>query len=387
MLQQYFVDLHIHIGRDIYDRPVKITASKNLTLTNILEESSRRKGLQMIGVIDCHAPAVQEELQQLIEANKAIPLKNGGIQFENVTLILGAELEIYDENCQGPIHVLCYLPTIDKMQQFTEWLRPKMKNITLSSQRIYVDAKALQYKVKELAGIFIPAHVFTPFKSLYGKGVHTSLSEVFDPDLIDGIELGLSADTYMADNISELHRYTFVTNSDSHSLPKIAREYQLIEMKEPTFNELWFALHGAEGRRVVTNYGMNPLLGKYYTTVCQQCFAPATFGSLICEKCNSTKIINGVYDRIQTLKDNEENINKRPDYMYQVPLEYIKGLGPKSMEKLLENGKTEMHIIHHMPQDILEKYVKPTIAAQIIQLRHGKLQIEAGGGGKYGKLK
>src|SRR5699024_12064465 len=104
-------------------------------------------------------------------------------------------------------------------------------------------------------------------------------------------------------------------------------------------------------------------------------------------KCNSTKIINGVYDRIQTLKDNEENINKRPDYMYQVPLEYIKGLGPKSMEKLLENGKTEMHIINHMPQDILEKYVKPTIAPYIIQLRHGKLQIEAGGGGKYGKLK
>ena len=39
----------------------------------------------------------------------------------------------------------------------------------------------LQKKVKELDGIFIPAHVFTPFKSLYGKGVNKSLIEVFDP--------------------------------------------------------------------------------------------------------------------------------------------------------------------------------------------------------------
>ena len=46
----------------------------------------------------------------------------------------------------------------------------------------------------------------------------------------------------MADGIVELHSYSFLSNSDAHSLGKIAREYQAIEMKEPTFSELEKAL-------------------------------------------------------------------------------------------------------------------------------------------------
>ena len=79
-----------------------------------------------------------------------------------------------------------------------------VKNITLSSQRIYCDGRTLQKTVKSLGGLFIPAHVFTPFKSLYGKGVRSSLTEVFDPELIDAIELGLSSDTEMVKDIEEL---------------------------------------------------------------------------------------------------------------------------------------------------------------------------------------
>ena len=102
-------------------------------------------------------------------------------------------------NCHGPIHVLCFFPTIQTMKDFSNWLSHHLKNIHLSSQRIYVSGIELQKKVKELNGLFIPAHVFTPFKSLYGKGVYHSLTEVLNPEWIDGIELGLSSDTYMAD--------------------------------------------------------------------------------------------------------------------------------------------------------------------------------------------
>src|SRR5690625_2656483 len=218
MLNNYFTDMHIHIGRDKYSNPVKITASKQLTLTNILLEASRRKGIDMVGVIDCQSPYVLEEINHLVETKEAAELVDGGIRFENVTLLMGSEIEIYDDNCKGPIHVLCYFPSLYTVHQFSKWLSSKMKNIQLSSQRYYGTAKELQYKVAELDGLFIPAHVFTPFKSVYGKGVTTSLTEVFDPDLIDGIELGLSSDTKMADQIKELHQYTFLTNSDSHSL-------------------------------------------------------------------------------------------------------------------------------------------------------------------------
>lgn len=386
MLKTYFADMHIHIGRDRYNQPVKITGAKSLTLTNILKEASRNKGIEMVGVIDSHAPAVQEEIKQLIENGSAFELDKGGVRFEQVTLLLGSEIEVYDENCKGPIHVLCFFPTLEKIEQFSEWLTTKMKNITLSSQRYYGTAKKLQYKIKELEGIFIPAHVFTPFKSMYGKGVHKSLTEVLDPDLIDGIELGLSSDTEMADQIKELQHYTFVSNSDAHSLAKIAREYQQIRMEEPSFQEFDFALHEVDRRGVTKNFGMNPQLGKYHTTVCSNCEAQVVYNTVQCPYCNSKKIINGVFDRIQELKNAETVDRIRPSYLYQVPLEYLPNLGPKTFQKLLDRFGTEMYVIHHATMDELQEVVPEKLAAAIMQMREGKLTIQAGGGGRYGRI-
>lgn len=386
MLNEYFADLHIHIGRDVFGGPVKITASNELTLTNILKESSRKKGIDMVGIIDCHAPNVQTEIEHLIESGQAEELEDGGIRFEQVTCIMGAEIEVYDENCHGPIHVLAYFPTLAAIKSFTSWLSNKMKNVSLSSQRYYGSAQALQRKVKALKGLFIPAHIFTPFKSLYGKGVKTSLQEVFDEQLMDAVELGLSSDTEMADQITELHAYTFVTNSDSHSLAKIGREYQKISMEQPTFKELQKALHDEAGRQIVANYGMNPKLGKYYTTVCQQCFVTVAYNSKQCPNCGSKKIINGVFDRIESLSNKEKNSMKRPAYFYQVPLEYLPGLGPKTYTTLLDYFGTEMNIIHHVPFTSLQAVVPKKIAQLIMDNRQGNQHIQAGGGGKYGKL-
>lgn len=385
-LESHFADMHIHIGRDIYNKHVKITAAKNLTLTNILKEASRRKGIQMIGVIDGQSPAVQHEIRELIKAGSAYELNGGGIRFEQVTLLLGAEIEVYDNLCQGPLHVLCYFPTLEKISQFTEWLTSKMKNVTLSSQRYYGTGKDLQYKVKEFSGIFIPAHVFTPFKSLYGKGVKSSLTEVFNPNLIDGIELGLSSDSEMADQIEELHDFTFVSNSDAHSLPKIAREYQEILMKEPSFQEFIFALHDVKGRKIIRNFGMNPKLGKYYTTVCAKCLINLPTDSKICSNCGrSNKIVKGVADRINELADSNTD-KQRPSYIYQVPLEYLPKLGPKTFDKLLDSFGTEMNVIHYISYGDLKNIISNELADLIIKNREGKMKIEAGGGGKYGSI-
>ena len=386
MLETYYADMHIHIGRDMHGNPVKITGAKSLTLTNILKESGRTKGIDLFGVIDCHSPNVMQEINQLMDEERAYELKDGGIKFENITLIPGSEIEIYDENCQGPIHVLCFFPTIKSTASFSDWLTTKMKNINLSSQRYYGTGKELQYKVKELGGIFIPAHVFTPFKSLYGRGVNKSLREVLDPDLIDAIELGLSSDTFMADQISELHGYTFLTNSDAHSLGKIAREYQQIKMKEASFKELEWALHQVNGRKILKNFGMNPKLGKYHTTVCSKCFEPLPSDTKKCPVCHSRKIIKGVSERIGELKDTDEPMEDRPPYLYQVPLEYLPSLGPKTYEKLLNRFGTEMSILHEIPPEKLQEALPEKLAASIIQMRNGQLPIKAGGGGKYGKV-
>ncbi|CAH2716378.1 hypothetical protein BACCIP111895_03563 [Neobacillus rhizosphaerae] len=385
-MKNYYVDLHIHIGRTWTGKPVKITGAKSLTFTNIIEHARHEKGLNMVGIIDSHSPEVILEMESLIESGEIFEHQDGGLVFGDLTIIPGSELEIYDEQSNGPIHLLCYFPNLSIMKEFSSWLSGHLKNIQLSSQRIYVTGLVLQKKVKALGGIFIPAHVFTPFKSLYGKGVNHSLTEVLDPDLIDGIELGLSSDTKMADQIKELHDYTFVTNSDAHSLAKIAREYQVIAMKEPTFKELQKALKKKEGRKIVSNYGLDPLLGKYHKTVCTECLHPAVEEDQICTLCGNKKIIKGVADRILELKTAESSPEGRPPYVHQVPLEFIPGLGPRLLEKLVNHFGSEMAIVHEVPYEALKEVVPPKIADFVMKAREGKVNLAAGGGGKYGKI-
>lgn len=387
MFQTIYADLHIHIGRTKSGKSVKITGSKNLTLNNILDTASKRKGLDLIGIIDCHSPEVIEEIDELIEQNKMYELQGGGLRYESTTLIPGSEIEIYDENCHGPIHVLAFFPTLETMKKFSIWMSKQLKNIHLSSQRIYCDGRTLQREVYNLGGIFIPAHVFTPFKSLYGKGVKKSLTEVFDPHLIDGIELGLSSDTYMVNGISELSRYTFVTNSDAHSLGKLAREYQKMQLAEANFNELKMALHEQEDRRVLANYGLNPLLGKYHESVCANCGEQVDDDDLtICPYCGKSQLIKGVAKRIQELSDVVEPTRNRPPYIHQIPLDFIPGIGPKTIEKMLDAFGTEMNILHYVTVEELEQVLPKKLAETLHLARSGKLAITVGGGGVYGKI-
>jgi len=385
-MKRYYVDLHIHIGRTWTGKPVKITGAKSLTFTNIIEHARLKKGLNMLGIIDCHSPEVIQEMESLIEGGDIYEHPDGGLVFGDLTVICGSELEIYDEHASGPIHVLCFMPTLSTMKKFSSWLSKHLKNIQLSSQRLYVTGLELQQKVKDMGGIFIPAHVFTPFKSLYGKGVDQSLTEVFDPDLIDGIELGLSSDTKMADQIGEIHRYTFVTNSDAHSLAKIAREYQVMMLEEPTFTELEKALKGKDGRHIIANYGLDPLLGKYHKTVCSECLHPLHQDDQLCHLCGSKKIIKGVADRILELKTAQNSPIGRPPYVHQVPLEFLPGLGPKLLEKLVDHFGSEMAILHEVPCEALLDVIPEKIASLIMKARAGEISLEAGGGGKYGKI-
>lgn len=385
-MKKFYVDLHIHIGRTRTGKAVKITGAKSLTFTNIIHHARNEKGLNMIGIIDSHSPEVIIEMEDLRSQGLLTEHPDGGILFGDMTIIPGSELEIYDEQCHGPIHVLCFFPTIEIMKDFSMWLSHHLKNIQLSSQRIYVPGKELQNKVKELNGLFIPAHVFTPFKSLYGKGVKTSLTEVFDPSKIDAIELGLSSDTMMADEIGELHQFTYISNSDAHSLAKIAREYQVIEMEEPTFLELEKALKEIDGRKIMANYGLDPLLGKYHQTVCANCSHAVRVNEEKCPSCCENKIIKGVADRIRELQSTAGSQKKRPPYIHQVPLEFIPGLGPKMLDKLISHFGTEMAILHEVPFEALKEVVPPSIAELIRKARNGEINLHAGGGGKYGKI-
>ncbi|HET7578430.1 MAG TPA: endonuclease Q family protein [Bacillales bacterium] len=386
-MNRFYADFHIHIGRTTSGRPVKITGARSLTLENIIRESTEIKGLNMIGIIDCHVPEVIDEFEALIEDGTVVPQEEGGLRFKDVAVIPGSEIEIYDDYSRGAFHVLVFFPDLYKMKQFSAWLSGHMKNITLSSQRYYGTGKSLQEKTKELGGLFIVAHAFTPHKGLYGSGVERRLTEVLDPDKIDAIELGLSANTEMADQIPELHRYPYLSNSDAHSLPKMAREYQTIEMEKPTFHEFQMALREEKGRKITANYGLDPRLGKYHRTMCENCYEVIEdTAARVCPHCGNRRITRGVYDRLQELREESREYPERPPYVHQVPLEFIPKLGPKTLMKLRDHFKTDMAILHEVPEEALKEVVSEQLADYILQARYGKLSIRIGGAGRYGKV-
>ena len=112
----------------------------------------------------------------------------------------------------------------------------------------------------------------------------------------------------------------------SISLPKIAREYNKILVEDISFKELLKALKNEDGRRIVTNYGLDPKLGKYHRTYCEVCEKniPGPAPVTKCDTCDSRNITMGVYDRIQIIKDKKESKSpaNRPEYVYQIPLSF-----------------------------------------------------------------
>ena len=393
-MNEIFADLHVHIGRSENGKPIKITGARSLNFANIAKECYERKGIDVVGIIDCASPYVIEDIENFLKTGEAYELKDGGIIYKDkVCIILGSEVETSEKNEDGKTgsaHNLCYFPTLKDIKGFSHEMSKHIHNITLSTQRSDVSGYELIDIVEKYNGVLIPAHVFTPFKSYYGnctRRIERIFKEKYNK--IFAIELGLSSDTYYADKISELAGKQFATNSDAHSLPKIAREYNKLLVEDVSFKEIFKAIKGEDGRKIICNYGLDPKLGKYNRSFCEDCNcsietpAPA----LKCDKCGGTNITMGVFDRIEMIKDQESTSPSfRPEYHYQVPLQFMPGVGNKAIEKLLSAFGTEMTILNKVTRDDLESCVGEKLADVIDNARQGKMHIHAGGGGVYGKV-
>ena len=394
-MEEVFADLHVHIGRSENGKPIKITAARSLNFANIAKECADRKGINIVGIIDCASPYVIEDIENFLKTGEAYEIEDGGIIYKDkVCILLGSEVETSEVGRNGKCgaaHNACFFPHLSDIKGFSKEMSRHIHNITLSTQRSDVSGYELIDIVEKYNGILIPAHCFTPFKSYYGNCVDR-MKDIFKEkfDKIFSIELGLSADTYLADMITELEDKTFVTNSDAHSLPKIAREYNKMLVNDISFKEVVKALKGEDGRKVLCNYGLDPKLGKYHRTFCDSCnqVIETKEPVAVCPFCGSDKVTFGVFDRIELIKDKEKSKSpaNRPPYVYQVPLTFIPGVGNKTIDRLLDSFGTEMTILHKLSKDDIEAVVGEKVANEIIASREGKMKIHAGGGGVYGKV-
>jgi uncharacterized protein (TIGR00375 family) len=221
---------------------------------------------------------------------------------------------------------------------------------------------------------------------------------------ISFVELGLSADTDYADTIQELHRLTFLTNSDCHSPHpvRLAREFTRFEVHDATFTEIKKAILRTDGNKPVLNVGLPPQEGKYNESACISCFTHYTLDEAVKRrwKCSCGKRIKkGVRDRIgeiATFKEPQHPAH-RPPYVYLIPLSEIiaKALGQhtpftqsvtKRWDELITAFGSEINVLLDADLDQVARVTVPAITSAIQAFRDHKVIIIPGGGGKYGTI-
>jgi uncharacterized protein (TIGR00375 family) len=390
-MQHLYADLHIHIGRSGSGRPVKITASRDLTFGSICRECTERKGLHVAGIVDCASPPVLADIEALVEAGEMVEVTGGGLLYrERLLVLLGSELETREPE-GGISHHVCFVPDLAALRSLSDEVGRYVTNRELSSQQCRMPAERLLWLTVDRGGVLVPAHAFTPHKSLYGSCVG-SLGRMFSDrarEHLVALELGLSADSGLADRIADLAPLTYLSNSDAHSLPKIGREHNALAVPERSYRGLLAALRREGDARVEANYGLDPRLGKYHRTYCEACLTvthePPPVRS--CPSCGSDQVTFGVLDRIAEIADTAEPAPPphRAPYVHQVPLEFVPGLGSVKNNALLNRFGSEMAVLHGAAEDELAAVVGTKLARLIVEAREGRLALAAGGGGHFGK--
>ena len=122
-MYEIFADLHVHIGRSENGKPIKITAARSLNFANIAKECEERKGINVVGIIDCASPYVIEDIEKFLKTGDAYELKDGGIIYKDkVCILLGSEVETSEvsrNGKKGSAHNLCFFPHLSDIFLYT----------------------------------------------------------------------------------------------------------------------------------------------------------------------------------------------------------------------------------------------------------------------------
>ncbi|MFH1751878.1 MAG: endonuclease Q family protein [archaeon] len=389
-MKEFNCDLHYH---GLYSGGV----SKKMLLP-VIAENSVLKGLNVIGSSDILQGTWLKHVKENIieESNGVFKEKNN-----NVFVILSTEVE-----CNDRVHHLIYFPDFSRVQEVREKLLKHSNEIDQSwggRPRIKLNAQQLAEIVFDSNCLLGPSHAFTPYFGIFAH--FNSVQEAYGEfsNKIYFMELGLSADTFLADQIKSNHDFAFTTNSDSHSpYPhRIGREFNRIKMLEPSFKELENAFKEREELKIVLNAGFNPKEGKYHCSACHSCYQKVSLEQakafkFRCPVCKAA-IKKGVKDRINELKDVKENVHPkhRPKYLHLLPLAEILAMALKvenSMSvkvqslwhELVEKFDNEINILVDLEIEEIAKVNKQASLA-VNAFRNDLVIMIPGGGGNYGK--
>jgi len=382
-------DLHIH---GCYS----IATSKNMT-PQVMAPQAKLKGLDLVASGDALHQKWLKLLEETTEESSdgIFSLRDSAIDPEDTSedqeskFILTTEVEDIKR-----VHHLIIFPSIESARD----TRSKMKgNMDADGRpRVRMNGSEIMNIAHENGCIIGPAHAFTPWTSIYKE--YNSIKDCYGK-MPDFLELGLSADSDMADTIEELEAIPFLTNSDAHSPwpHRLGREFNELEIGELTFDGVRDAILN---KKIKANYGFDPRLGKYHKTACSKCYTQYSIDDAIKLKMRCPcggRIKKGVDYRIHELSKWEEPHHPphRPPYIHILPLAEIisithgKGVTTVFVQKIwkemIHRFKDEITALIQSPID--EVYdIDPKVAGVINAFRNKTLEIKAGGGGKYGEI-
>jgi uncharacterized protein (TIGR00375 family) len=379
-------DLHIH-GR------YSMATSKNM-IPDVIAPQAKLKGLDLVGTGDVLNSKWIQILDETIEEteNGIFSIKNERRK-ENTRSTCKFILTVEVEDIKR-VHHLMILPSFEAAYEVKEALRGNLDSD--GRPKVRMGALDIMDIAHEQDCLFGPSHAFTPWTSLYKE--YNSIYDCYfeKPDFL---ELGLSADSGMADHIKELQNIPFLSNSDAHSPwpHRLGREFNELNVKELTFKEIKNCIIK---NKIKANYGFDPQLGKYHKTACTKCYKVFNITEALKNKMRCTcggTIKKGVDYRIYELSswNKPHHPPNRPPYIHILPLAeiislvYNKGVTTVYVQKiwkeLVQKFGNEISVLIYTPLDELKNNY-PELISVIEAFRNKTLQIQSGGGGRYGKI-
>jgi uncharacterized protein (TIGR00375 family) len=371
------------------------------------------KGLNLVGTGDFTHPKWFRELKEkLVEVPKAglyrpVKASTSPIKF----MITGEVSTIFTfEGNTKKIHNVILTPSLETAEQISDRLARYGGLEVDGRPALDMSAALLVEEVMEVSSenVVIPAHVWTPWFSLFGDFSGFDRIEDCYQDMtkhIHALETGLSSDPPMNWRLSNLDRFTLVSNSDCHSSwPwRIGREANVFELKEFTYSEVVDAIQTKDPNRFKFTIETYPDYGKYHWTGHRNCNVSLPpeeaikFGG-ICPVCRR-KLTKGVEQRVDELADRPADFKPErvPGYMHLLPLsEVIQAVlgvtypGVRKVWKVYSDlvsrfGNEYMVLTNASFKDMAE-IVDPRIAEAIIRVREERVKVVPGYDGVYGQI-
>jgi len=373
-----------------------------------LDKWAKIKGIKILGTGDFTHPEWFKNLKENL-----MPAETGLFKLKNsnseTRFILTSEIScIYTKGGKvRKIHVIIFSPSLEVVEKINTQLG-WIGNLKSDGRPILgLDAKELAKIVLNISDdcLIVPAHIWTPWFSIFGsKSGFDSIERCFEDysKYIFAGETGLSSDPSMNWRLSALDGISLISNSDAHSPQKIGREANVFDT-EISYQAIAEAIKSKNPQKFLYTVEFFPEEGKYHFDghrLCETRLSPQETKKYngTCPVCGKPLTI-GVLNRVEQLADRPEGFKPEGAVPFKslVPLAEIiadvlgLGVGTKEGEReyqnLIEKFGSEFNVLLDVAREELERITSPEIAEGIVRVREGKVIREPGYDGVYGKIK